>query len=55
MSSPTSLPVRIVRHMSRQVIDWVSRNRDAMLDFWYHGDTLTQPEVDDFIQKLHRV
>jgi hypothetical protein len=50
-----SLPVRVVRQMSPQVITWVSRNKDALLDFWYHGDTWTQPEVNDFIQKLHRV
>ena len=39
------LPVRVVRQLSPQVIDWVSRNKDALLDFWYHGDTWTQPEV----------
>jgi hypothetical protein len=50
-----SLPVRVVRQMSPQVKNWVSRNRDALLDFWYHGDTWTQPEVNDFIQKLNRV
>jgi len=50
-----SLPVRVVRQRSPQVIEWVSRNRDALLDFWYHGDSWTQPEVNDFIQKLHRV
>jgi len=50
-----SLPVRVVRQRSPQVIEWVSRNRDALLDFWYHGDSWTQPEVSDFIQKLHRV
>src|SRR5437588_6100004 len=50
-----SLPVRVVRQRSPQVIEWVSRNRDALLDFWYHGDTWTQPEVNDFIQKLQRV
>ncbi len=50
-----SLPARIVRQMSPQVIDWVSRNKDALLDFWHHGDTWTQPEVNDFIQKLQRV
>ncbi len=47
-----SLPARVVRQMSPQVINWVSRNKDALLDFWYHGDTWTQPEVNDFIQKL---
>ena len=50
-----SLPVRVVRQMSSQVTNWVSRNKDALLDFWYHGDTWTQPEVNDFIQKLDRV
>ena len=50
-----SLPVRIVRQMSPQVIAWVSLNRDPLLDFWYHGDTWTQPEVNDFIQRLDRV
>jgi len=51
----TSLPRQVVRQLSPQVIDWVSRNKDALLDFWYHGDTWTQPEVNDFIQKLQRI
>jgi hypothetical protein len=50
-----SLSARIVRQMSPQVIDWVLRNKDALLDFWQHGDTWSQPEVNDFIQKLQRV
>jgi len=50
-----SLPVRVVHQMFPQVTNWVSRNKDALLDFWYHGDTWTQPEVNDFIQKLDRV
>jgi len=50
-----SLPVRLVRQMSPRVIAWVSLNRDALLDFWYHGDTWTQPEVNYFIQRLDRV
>jgi hypothetical protein len=41
--------------MSPQVIDWVLRNKDGLLDFWRHGDTWTQPEVNDFIQKLQKV
>ena len=45
-----SLPLRVVRQASPQVIDWVSRNKDALLDFWSHGDTWIQPEVNDFIQ-----
>jgi hypothetical protein len=50
-----SLPVRVVRQVSPQVINWVSINKDALLDFWHQGDTWTQPEVNDFIQKLSRV
>jgi hypothetical protein len=50
-----SLPARVVRQMSPQVINWVSRNKDSLLDFWNRGDTWTQPEVNDFIQKLNRV
>src|SRR6516162_9527148 len=51
----TSLPIRVVRQRSPQVIDWVLRNKDALLDFWYHSDTWAQPEVNDFIQRLQRV
>jgi hypothetical protein len=50
-----SLPIRAVRRMSPQVIAWVLRNKDALLDFWNHGDTWTQPEVNDFVQRLQRV
>ncbi len=50
-----SLPARVVRQISPQVIAWVSRNKDSLLDFWRHGDTWTQPEVNDFIQRLQRV
>src|SRR5208282_1157527 len=54
-ATANSLSVRVVRQMSPQVINWVSRNKDPLLDFWYHGDSWTQPEVNDFIQKLGRV
>jgi hypothetical protein len=50
-----SLPSRVVRQASPQVIDWVSRNKAALLDFWYHGDTWLQPNVNEFIQKNQRV
>jgi hypothetical protein len=50
-----SLPGRTVRQISPQVIDWVSRNKDVLLDFWHHGDTWTQPEVNEFTQRLRRV
>jgi hypothetical protein len=45
----------VVRQMSPQVIEWVSRNKDALLDFWHHGDTWTQPEVNAFMQRLQPV
>jgi hypothetical protein len=51
----SSLSARIVRQMSPQVINWVSRNKEALVDFWNHGDTWSQPEVNDFIQRLQRV
>jgi hypothetical protein len=50
-----SLPVRVLRQRSPQVIEWVSRNMNALLDFWNNGDTWTQPEVNDFIQRLQRL
>jgi hypothetical protein len=50
-----SLPVRTARQMAPQVIEWVLRNKDELLDFWYHGDTWTQPEVNEFIQRLQRI
>jgi len=50
-----SLPVRTMRQMSPQVIEWVARNRDALLDFWNNGDSWTQPEVNESIQKLQRI
>ncbi len=50
-----SLPARVFRQRSPQVIEWVSRNRDALLDFWNTGDTWAQPEVNNFIQRLQRI
>jgi hypothetical protein len=44
--------VRVVRQLSPQIVEWVSRNKDALIDFLVHGDTWTQSEVSDFIQKL---
>ena len=57
--SPTvvanSLPIRTLRQRSPQVIEWVSTNKDALLDFWNNGDTWSQPEVNEFIQRLQRL
>src|SRR5260370_32347861 len=40
-------PSRVVRQLAPQVINWVSRIKDSLLDFWYHGYTCTQPEAND--------
>ncbi|HWB49951.1 MAG TPA: hypothetical protein VG651_12640 [Stellaceae bacterium] len=50
-----SLPARTMRQTAPQVIEWVLRNKDELLDFWNRGDTWSQPEVNDFIQRLQRV
>jgi hypothetical protein len=50
-----SLPARVLRQMSPQVIQWVSRNKVGLLNFWNDGDTWTQPQVNAFIQTLKPV
>ena len=50
-----SLPTRVLRQRSPQVIDWVRRNRTELLEFWRHGDAWTQPEVNAFVQRLQPV
>jgi hypothetical protein len=37
------------------VTEWVSHNKEALLDFRHHGESWTQPEVNAFIQTLVRV
>ena len=49
------VPDRIVRQASPRVIEWVARNKAALLNFRNDGDTWTQPEVNEFIQRLQRV
>jgi hypothetical protein len=50
-----SLPLRVLRQISPQVIRWVALNEAALLDFWDRGDTWTQPQVNAFIQTLKRL
>ena len=50
-----SLPARTLRQMAPLVTSWVALNRDALLNFWRHGDAWTQPEVNGFIQRLRPV
>jgi len=57
--SPTvvanSLPARVLRQMSAQVIRWVMLNKDALLDFWNNGDSWTDPQVTAFKRALKRL
>ncbi len=50
-----SLPARVLRQMSPQVMQWVALNKDPLLDFWNRGDTWTQPQVNAFVQALKRI
>ena len=50
-----SLPIRVVSRVSPSVVAWVLLNKAGLLDFWHQGDTWTQPQVNDFMQKLRRV
>jgi hypothetical protein len=50
-----SLPDRVLRQMSPQIIQWVALNKDALLDFWNNGDTWTDPQVTAFKQALKRI
>jgi hypothetical protein len=45
-----SLPGRVRNRMAPKVVTWVRLNATALLDFWYHGDTWTQPQVSAFFQ-----
>lgn len=50
-----SLPRQVVNQMSPLVIQWVTLNRDALSDFWHHGDTWTAPQLIQFLQSFRRV
>jgi hypothetical protein len=50
-----SLAAQIANQMAPQVVNWVLRNKDSLLDFWHHGDTWSQPQVNAFIQTLRRI
>jgi len=50
-----SLPARVLRQMSPQVMQWVALNKDPLLDFWNRGDTWTHPQVNAFVQALKRI
>jgi hypothetical protein len=50
-----SLPPRLVNQMSPLVIQWVTLNRDALLDFWHYGDTWTASQLIQFLQSFQKV
>jgi hypothetical protein len=50
-----SLPPRILNQLSPLVIQWVTLNKDALLDFWHHGDTWTASQLIQFLQSFRKV
>jgi hypothetical protein len=50
-----SLPPRVVNQMSPLVIQWVSLNKDALLDFWHYGDTWSASRLIQFLQSFRKV
>jgi hypothetical protein len=50
-----SLPLRVLNRMSPLVIQWVTLNKDALLDFWHHGDTWTASQLIQFLQSFRKV
>ena len=50
-----SLPPRVVNQMSPLVIQWVTLNKDALLDFWHHGDTWTASQLIHFLQIFRKI
>src|SRR5882762_6829806 len=50
-----SLPPRTVSQVAPLVIRWVSLNKDALLDFWHHGDTWPAAQLISFLQSFQRI
>src|SRR4029077_4833251 len=50
-----SLPAHTVSRMAPLVIRWVSLNKGALLDFWYHGDTWPAAQWISFLQSFQRI
>ena len=47
-----SLPPQVLNQMSPLVMQWVTLNKDALLDFWHHGDTWTASQLIQFLQSF---
>jgi len=50
-----SLSPRVLNQMSPLVIQWVTLNKDGLLDFWHHGDTWTASQLIQFLQSFQTV
>jgi hypothetical protein len=50
-----SLPACTVSQMAPLVIRWLSLNKDALLDFWHHGDTWPAAQLISFLQSFQRI
>ncbi len=50
-----SLPPRVLNQMSPLVVQWVILNKDALVDFWHHGDTWTASQLIQFLQNFRKV
>jgi hypothetical protein len=50
-----SLPARTVSRMAPLVIRWVLLNKDALLDFWHHGDTWSAVQLISFLQSFRQI
>jgi hypothetical protein len=50
-----SLPQRVAVDVGSKVRAWVLLNKDALLDFWNHGDAWMQPQVEAFLHGLKKL
>ncbi len=51
----SSLPSRVLNQMSPSVIQWVTLNKLALLDFWHNGDTWTASHLIQFLQRFRKL
>jgi hypothetical protein len=51
----SSLPEKVVKEKSPQVIEWVRLNHQALAKFWQDGTSMTRDEVNKFVEGLKKV
>ena len=44
-----------MREIAPSVIEWVKLNRQALLDFWRHGETWNDDELTEFKTRLAKL